>query len=112
MAPHRIVTTEAVLAEFLNAMSKSGQRNRRIASRMVMNFYDDSSVEVVPQTSSQFTQAVERYASRLDQRWSVTDCASFLLMEQRGITDALTFDRDFQQAGFNALLRDADTSAR
>ena len=45
------------------------------------------------------------YGSRLDQTWSLTDCASFLVMEQRGITDALAHDRDFEQAGFVALLR-------
>ena len=49
--------------------------------------------------------AVERYSQRIDQRWSVTDCASFLIMEERGITDALAHDRDFVQAGFRALLR-------
>ena len=38
--------------------------------------------------------------------WNVTDCASFLIMEERGITKALTHDRDFVQAGFLALLRE------
>jgi predicted nucleic acid-binding protein len=38
------------------------------------------------------------------QRWGLTDCASFLIMEEKGITEALSADRDFQQAGFNALL--------
>ena len=47
------------------------------------------------------------YADRLDQRWSVTDCSSFLIMEERGITDALAYDRDFEQAGFRALLRES-----
>ena len=40
-----------------------------------------------------------------DQRWSLTDCSSFLLMEQRGISEALAYDRDFEQAGFIPLLR-------
>ena len=108
----QIVTTEMVLAEFLNHMSRTGQYGRRLAVDTVMSLQNNSVVEVVPQTSAQFMEAVERYASRLDQRWSVTDCASFLLMEQRGITEALAFDRDFEQAGFVALLRDTDRSAR
>ncbi len=37
----------------------------------------------------------------------LTDCASFLVMEKRGIAEALAYDRDFEQAGFVALLRDA-----
>ena len=46
-----------------------------------------------------------RYSSRLDQSWSLVDCSSFVLMEERGIRDALAYDVDFVQAGFNALLR-------
>lgn len=109
---HRIVTTEMILVELLNAMSRSGQQNRELASRMVTNIYNDTNVEVVPQTSRQFREAAIRYAYRLDQRWGVTDCASFLLMEERGITEALAYDRDFEQAGFAALLRDADSLDR
>ena len=59
----------------------------------------------MPQTAAQFRVAVERYAERPDQTWSLTDCASFIVMEERGITDALAHDRDFEQAGFTALLR-------
>ena len=73
---------------------------------MVRELEDNPDVEIVPQTDTQFRTAVERYASRSDQRWSLTDCASFLLMEERGITEALAYDRDFEQAGFIALLRD------
>ena len=108
LPPHRIVTTEMVLVELLNAMSKGGRRNRELASHMLTDIYDDRAIEVVPQTSLQFREAASRYADRLDQRWGVTDCASFLLMEERGITEALAYDRDFQQAGFSTLLRDAD----
>ena len=57
-------------------------------------------------TDAQFRTAVDRYVSRPDQSWSLTDCASFLVMEERNITDALAYDRDFEQAGFRALLRE------
>lgn len=55
-------------------------------------------------TSNAFREATERYRTRGDKTWGLTDCTSFLLMEQKGITDALSGDRDFQQAGFAALL--------
>ena len=42
---------------------------------------------------------------RLDKEWSITDCASFLVMQERGITEALTSDRHFEQTGYIALLR-------
>ena len=51
--------------------------------------------------------AFELYSFRQDQSWSLTDCASFLVMEERGITEALAHDRDFEQAGFTALLRNS-----
>ena len=62
-------------------------------------------VEAIPQTSAQFPVALERYLNRLDQRWSLVDCASFIVMEPRQIQEALVFDRHFEQAGFTALLR-------
>ena len=70
--------------------------------------YNNSSIEIIEQSGIQlaFYAAVERYSQRLDQRWSVTDCASFLIMEERGITEALAHDRDFVQAGFRPLLRE------
>ena len=108
----RIVTTQMALVEFLNHMSRLGQHRRTIAVNTVRGLKNNPSVEIVQQTGEQFYAAVERYASRPDQRWSATDCASFLLMEERGITEALAYDRDFEQAGFTALLRDADNPAR
>lgn len=99
-----IVTSEMVLVEFLNFMGRHGEYKRRLASNAVEQILKDPDVEVVLQTSDLFRAAVELYASRLDQRWSVTDCASFLLMDQRGISEALARDRDFTQAGFVALL--------
>jgi len=48
--------------------------------------------------------AVALYSSRPDKDWGVTDCASFVTMKDRAITEALTVDRHFEQAGFCALL--------
>ena len=100
-----IVTTHMVLTEALDAMAGMGAFRRRMAIRMLHNLEADAYVEIISQTDAQFRAAVERYASRSDQRWSLTDCASFLVMEERGITEALAYDRDFEQAGFVALLR-------
>ena len=72
---------------------------------MVRELEQNPDVEIIPQTDAQFRASVERYAARPDQRWSLTDCASFLVMEERGLTEALAYDRDFEQAGFVALLR-------
>jgi predicted nucleic acid-binding protein len=48
---------------------------------------------------------LDLYASRFDKAWSLTDCISFVVMEQQGIREALTGDHHFEQAGFVALLK-------
>ena len=107
LASVQIVTTQMVLTEALNFISDLGEFRRRFATQMVQALEDNPGVEIVPQTDAQFRAALERYAFRIDQRWSLTDCASFLVMEERNITEALAYDRDFEQAGFAALLRES-----
>jgi uncharacterized protein len=102
----RIITSEVVLAEVLNAFAAKGEVLRRATCSLVDKIGSNPNAEVVPMTSIGFLQALERYRSRVDKTWGLTDCMSFLIMEQQGITDALSGDRDFQQAGFNALLVD------
>jgi predicted nucleic acid-binding protein len=50
-------------------------------------------------------RALELYQQHADKEWTLTDCASFVVMRERGITAALTGDRHFEQAGFTALLK-------
>jgi predicted nucleic acid-binding protein len=102
------VTTEMVLTELLNHTSREGSRARRLAADTVLGLIAHPKVEVVPQTSDQFQAALERYLRRLDQNWSLVDCASFIVMETRQIQEALAFDRHFEQAGFIALLRNSE----
>ena len=106
LARTRVITTELVLSEVLNACARKGDLPRRMACVLIDELRSDPDYEIVPMTSSAFRQALERYRSRSDKTWGLTDCASFLIMEENGITDALSADRDFQQAGFKALLID------
>lgn len=99
----RIVTSEMVLDELLAGLSKLAVR--AMAIRGVDAIRTNPNIEVVPQTSLQFGEAFGMYRHMLDKEWSLTDCASFALMKERGITDALAHDRHFEQAGFVALLR-------
>ncbi|HQQ00541.1 MAG TPA: nucleic acid-binding protein, partial [bacterium] len=85
--------------------AKGGERMRELAVEAIKHLQENPNVEIVPQTSLQFQSAVQRYASRLDKGWSVTDCASFLIMEQKGVCDALTSDHHFAQASFNLLMK-------
>jgi uncharacterized protein len=101
----QFVTSEMVFVELLNSLSGANPRERRAVVSAVHGFGRSDSVLVVPQTPEQFTKALERYKQSEDKNWSLTDCASFQIMEGEGITAALTHDRHFMQAGFEALLR-------
>ena len=99
----RFITTEMVLDELLAALSKVPVRGLAIVGAQAIR--NNPNTEVVPQTSIQFSDAFDVYRRMPDKEWSLTDCASFSLMKQRGITDALAHDHHFEQAGFTALLR-------
>ena len=100
---NHIVTTEMVLAEVFAAVSRRGASMRRSAMILLQELKDNPNVTIIPQTTQQFDAAAQLFAQRLDQRYSLTDCASFLVMQERGIRQALTFDIDFQAAGFIPL---------
>jgi uncharacterized protein len=51
-------------------------------------------------------RALQLYSERPDKTWGLTDCISFIVMWDRGLTDAVTADMHFVQAGFRALLRE------
>jgi predicted nucleic acid-binding protein len=101
-----IVTSHMVLTEFLNHYASFGEPFRQRAVQVVRSLQDDAGVEIVSQTAEQFDAALTLYAQRHDKAWGLTDCASFLIMQERGITEALAHDEHFSQAGFLPLLRD------
>lgn len=100
----RLVTTQAILLEIGNALSK--QRYRASAIQLLESLETDPSVEVVLLTNSLYKRAFNLFKQREDKEWGLVDCISFIVMQDRGIADVLTADTHFQQAGFRALLRD------
>ncbi len=100
-----LVTTEVVLAELLNTFAERGVALRRAASQLILRLRRDGNTRIIPQTNAQFEEALQLYRDRYDKEWSHTDCASFHVMENEGIAEALTYDRHFEQAGFKALMR-------
>jgi predicted nucleic acid-binding protein len=65
---------------------------------------NDPNVTFVPATDDLFRKGFDLFSSRSDKSWTLTDCISFIVMEEAGLTEALTGDRHFVQAGFEALL--------
>jgi len=95
--------TEAIFAEVGNALSAF---NRNGAVQFIQQCYRTDNIKVVSINTELLTQALALYKSRLDKTWGLTDCISFVVMQQQNLTDAVTADRHFVQAGFHALMLD------
>jgi len=102
--PERLVTTEAVLMEVADALSRPS--HRAWALQAIDDLRADDGVTCVAVDASLFARGLELYRTRSDKAWSLTDCISFVVMQEHDLSDALTADVHFEQAGFRALLRD------
>ena len=98
-----IVVSEFVLVEVSNALSTVGSREQAVA--LWPHLRNDPSVTIVPASAELVAKGVELYSNRADKNWSLTDCISFVVMERDGISESLTGDHHFEQAGFTALLK-------
>jgi predicted nucleic acid-binding protein len=101
--PTGLVTTRAVLLEIGNALARLRFRTAGVAVLETMEA--DPRVQVVPLSDELWSEAFSLFRSRKDKGWGMTDCISFVVMHRLGISGALTADHHFEQAGFQALLR-------
>lgn len=72
---------------------------------LLKHLKSDPLIEIVPPTLALFDMGLALYADRPDKQWSLTDCISFVVMRQHGLSEALTGDHHFEQAGYRAMLR-------
>jgi uncharacterized protein len=100
-----IVTTEAVLWEWLNALADT--TTRATAAEGYRRVHADKRVEVVPFDPELNIAAVDLYRRRVDKDWSLTDRQSVVVMKQHRLAEALTTDHHFEQAGMKALMLSA-----
>jgi len=105
MGVAEVVASEMVLVEVSNSFSNARPALRDSAASLVETLREDPFVRIIPQTFEQFESALQLYRQATDKSWSLTDCASFNIMEDEHIRAALTHDRRFAQAGYEALLR-------
>jgi predicted nucleic acid-binding protein len=96
------LTTEAVLTEIGNALSRA--RWRALGYTTIQDLRVDPNIEVVPVDAALFERALALYGERMDKEWGLTDCLSFVVMQERNLLQVLTTDRHFGQAGFVNLL--------
>jgi uncharacterized protein len=99
----KLVTTEWVLTELADGLASSRQRGMFVQTREAL--LADENVQIVAFNMELYLEGIRLYAARPDKEWSLTDCISFVVMRREGLSDALTGDHHFEQAGFTALLR-------
>jgi len=100
--PNAAITTEAILLEIGNALSK--QNLRKQCAAILKGFYRGANIEIVPLSTPFIKEGLAFFEKRPDKDWGLTDCLSFVVMEKHGIREALAADEHFIQAGFKALL--------
>ena len=100
-----LVTTRWVLTEVGDAMAAPAYRRRFV--NLIQAIESDPDTIDVPATDELFHDGVTFFSERSDKTWPLTDCISFLVMDQHKIKDALTGDHHFAQAGFTPLLAGA-----
>lgn len=102
----QFITTDAVLIEVANTLSKV--RLRRLAIALIDALILSATrgdLEIVHCSEEYVERGWQLYKQRPDKEWGLTDCISFVVMQERGIREAFTVDRHFEQAGFMRLLR-------
>jgi predicted nucleic acid-binding protein len=98
-----LVTTAWVMVEVADALSVPGLR--RQVHRLLGRVANDPNTRLIEAVTDWYERGVALYGARVDKSWSLTDCISFEVMRELGLTDALTGDHHFEQAGFRARLK-------
>lgn len=101
-SPIKLVTTRAILLEIGNALSK--QRYRTAAVKLLTALENDSTVEIAGISDELYRRGFALFQSRPDKDWGLIDCISFTDMTDLGLSEALTADKHFEQAGFKIHL--------
>jgi uncharacterized protein len=96
-------TTAWVLTEVADGCAALDKRG--VFVQLLDTLRASPDAQIIGPSEELFSRGLQLYRQRPDKEWSLTDCLSFVVMEDRGITEALTGDHHFEQAGFRALLR-------
>jgi uncharacterized protein len=96
------ITHSGVMLEVGNSLSAVRLRDK--AAGLHERLAASSRITVVWLTEERHEAGWQLYAARPDKGWGIVDCISFVLMQEHGLTEALTADRHFEQAGFIKLL--------
>ncbi len=97
-----LITTDAIFLESGNKLS-ANYRNEVV--ELIEQFLASDEIDVIRLTPELFDESLRLYKKHQDKSWGLVDCFSFVVMKQHKVSQALTFDRHFIQAGFQALMK-------
>ena len=97
------VTTAWVLTEVADALA--APRRRGVFAALLERLLVDPKLIIVPPSQELFQRGILLFNNRPDKEWSLTDCISFVVMDSYSLSDALTADHHFAQAGYTPLLK-------
>ena len=95
-----LVITDAVFLEIANALARNYKQE---AIQVIEELTSSENVEIVRLTPELFQRSFDLYKKRQDKSWGLVDCFSFIIMQDKNINFALSFDQHFIQAGFQLL---------
>ena len=99
-----VVTTNYVVAELASLLTSPLKVERNLQIRIIEALRSSAWITIVHVDSALDADAWGFFRRHRDKSWSLVDCASFVVMQSRGISQALTADHHFDQAGFQCLL--------
>jgi hypothetical protein len=97
----RFVLTELILFELATRLRVHAGAAQAVA--VAGSLLESRRYEVLFIGADVVRGALARMARFADKRLSLTDCASFELMERLGLSAAFSFDRDFRDCGYRTL---------
>src|SRR5438128_5475283 len=98
------VTTGWVITEVGDGWSKPIHRRQAFVN-LLADLKANPQTIIVSTSDELLGQGIELFTQRPDKERTLTDCISIVVMKKEGISEALTGDRHFEQAGFVALLK-------
>ena len=94
----RFATTDYILDEIVTLLKVRGHDH--LISELFVSIFTSKACRVEWMDQDRFMSTKSYFLKHRDHHWSFTDCFSFVVMKELGLTEALTKNKHFREAGF------------
>ena len=105
MRSHHVMTTNYVLAELTALLTSPMHITKPLQCQYLQVIRQHPRIVVTHADRNLDAAAWNLWHNRPDKDWTFVDCSSFIVMQQHRLTEALSADHHFEQAGFVRLLK-------